>query len=57
MAKFYGPIGYARQVETRPGVTENVVTEKKYRGDIVQDQRRWRDGEKVNDDITLDNSI
>lgn len=57
MAKFYGAIGYARLEETTPGVWLDVVIEKKYRGDVVLDQRRWRTEEKVNDDITLDNSI
>ena len=30
---------------------------KNYRGDVVLDQRRWRTEEKVNDDLSLDNSI
>ena len=57
MAKFYGAIGYARSEETVPGVWEDAIVEKKYRGDIVLDQRRWRTEEKVNDDLNLDNSI
>lgn len=57
MAKFYGPIGYTRPTETKPGVWKDVITEKNYRGEIVLDQRRWRAEEKVNDDINLDNSI
>lgn len=57
MAKFYGAIGYALSQETVPGVWEDVVIEKKYRGDVVLDQRRWRAEEKVNDDLNLDNSI
>ena len=30
MAKFYGPIGYAVTVETRPGVWEEQITERSY---------------------------
>lgn len=57
MAKFYGAIGYAHSDEVVPGVWEDVIVEKKYRGDVVLDQRRWRTEEKVNDDLNLDNSI
>ena len=57
MAKFYGAIGYARSEETVPGVWEDVIVEKNYRGDVILDQRRWRTEEKVNDDLNLDNSI
>lgn len=57
MAKFYGAIGYALSQETVPGVWEDSIVEKKYRGDVVLDQRRWRAEEKVNDDLNLDNSI
>lgn len=57
MARFYGAIGYARLEETIPGVWVDTVIEKKYRGDVVLDQRRWRTEEKVNDDINIDNSI
>lgn len=57
MARFYGAIGYARQVETKPGVWKDEITEKNYRGDVVLDQRRWQPAEKANDDVNLDNSI
>ena len=32
MAKFYGVIGYAKRVETEPGVWEEVITEREYYG-------------------------
>ena len=57
MAKYYGAIGYALMAETSPGIWMDTVTERKYRGDVVLDQRRWRTEEKVNDDLSLDNSI
>lgn len=57
MAKFYGPIGYAVQEETKPGVWKPQIIEKNYRGDVVLDQRRWQSSDKVNDDVNLDNSI
>ena len=57
MAKFCGVIGYAFQEETAPGVWEDKVVEKVYRGDVILNQFRWQQGDKVNDDITVDNSI
>lgn len=57
MAKFYGAIGYALQIESKPGVWIDEVIEKNYRGDIILDQRRWQSDEKVNDNINIDNSI
>ena len=57
MAKFKGAIGYVSQVETAPGVWEDQVTEKNYRGDVILSQERWQPTEGVNDNLNLDNSI
>lgn len=57
MAKFYGVIGYVVQKESAPGVWEDVVAEKNYRGDIILNQQRWQGSDKVNDNFNLDNSI
>lgn len=57
MAKFYGVIGYVVQKESAPGVWEDVVTEKNYRGTIILNQQRWQGSDQVNDNLNLDNSI
>jgi len=57
MARFHGPIGYGTQTETSPGVWEDVITEKSYFGDIVRNTRKLQEGDQVNDDITVGNSI
>ena len=57
MAKFKGAIGYVSQVETAPGVWEDLATEKNYRGDVVLSQQCWQSSEQLNDDLNLDNSI
>lgn len=57
MAKFYGAVGYGETVEVRPGVTEFVITERKYFGDIIRNARRMDEGEQVIGDITTNNSI
>lgn len=57
MAKFFGTIGYGISTETAPGVWEDIVTEKQYYGDVVRNSRGVREGEKVNLDLTVGNSI
>jgi len=57
MAKFYGPIGYTMTTETRPGIWENVIAEKKYYGDQLSFNRRWDNGGQVNDDVGVNIQI
>lgn len=57
MAKFFGEIGYGLSTETAPGVWKDVITERKYYGDVLRNSRQLRDGEKVNDDLSVGNSI
>lgn len=59
MARFCGPIGYAGEtIETKPGVFKDVITERKYYGDVLRNTRRLEsNGDKVNNDISVGNSI
>lgn len=57
MAKFSGVIGYAAQQKTKPGVWEDCIIERPYRGDILQNMNRWKTSEQVNDNLTIDNKI
>jgi hypothetical protein len=58
MAKFYGVIGYGENVESSPGVWQDVITEKSYFGDVIRNTRTLRDeGEKLNNDLSVGNSI
>jgi hypothetical protein len=58
MAKFFGVIGYAQDnVETSPGVWEDVIVEKQYYGDVVRNTRQLKDGEQLNDDLSISNSF
>lgn len=57
MAKFYGDIGYISTVETRPGIWESVIQSKKYDGDVLSYSRRWDNGDKVNDDVSINTQI
>ena len=57
MAKFYGPIGYAVTVETKPGVWEEQITEHYYIGDVIRNTRRLQSTDQVNDDVNISNEI
>jgi hypothetical protein len=57
MARFYGVIGYADTVEATPGIAEDVIIERRFRGDVLRDLSRFVYGDDVNPDSTLTNSI
>lgn len=59
MTRFAGEVGYGESVENPPGSGKwvDVISERLYRGDVIRNTRRLATGEKVNDDITVDNSI
>jgi hypothetical protein len=57
MAKFYGEIGYGETVEKSRGVFEEQITERKYYGDLLRNARQLREGDKINNDLTVNNSI
>lgn len=56
-SKFHGVIGFAESVETSRGVWEDVITERKYFGDVLRNTRKLDDDGKVNDNISVGNSI
>lgn len=57
MAKFYGKIGYANTVETKPGVYDEQIVERSYYGDLIRNTRRLQSADQVNDDINISNEI
>jgi hypothetical protein len=57
VARFAGVVGYGETVEKAEGVWEDVVIEKRYFGDVVRTSRKLVSGEKVNDDLTVGNTI
>ena len=59
MAKFYGEIGYGETVETPPGsgVYVDDISERKYYGDVVRNTRKLQEGEYLNNDLSVSNSI
>jgi hypothetical protein len=57
MARFFGSVGYGSTVEVRPGVHEDVIVERQYYGDIVRDTRQLTQGDHLNKDLSVSNSI
>jgi len=57
MARFCGKVGYLITEETRPGIWEDNIVERTYRGDIVKNRSTWQSTESVNDDINISSDI
>ncbi len=57
MARFYGKIGYGETIEASPGVHVDVIIERFYYGEIVRNSRNLSDGENLNKDLSINNSI
>jgi hypothetical protein len=57
MTRYSGKVGYGVTVETAPGVHEDQITEVSYFGDVVRNSVKSREGESVNNDLSVSNSI
>ena len=57
MAKFAGRIGFGTQVESAPGVWVDTIVEHSYYGDVIRNSRSLTEGEHLNKDLTVGNSI
>ena len=57
MAKYYGKVGYAEEVEVKPGVWKNQITERPYYGDLNRNLSHNQNSDKLNDDVTIANEI
>lgn len=59
MAKFHGEVGYgeAKEIPTGSGVWVDEIIEFPYFGDVIRNTRRLENGELLNDDISVGNSI
>lgn len=55
--RFFGVVGYGESTETSEGVWKDVITEVTYRGDVIRDNRRLQEGQGLNDDLLVNNSI
>ena len=57
MTKFFGKIGYAMTLETKPGVWTDQIIEHEYYGDLLRNSYRFQTSDKVNDDVLIANEF
>lgn len=57
MAKFFGQIGFGFQEETVPDVWVDEIVERDYFGDVLTLVNRYEQGESINDNLKLTNTI
>lgn len=58
MARFHGRVGYAGEtVEASPGVWVDEIVEHSYYGDVIRNARNLQEGENLNFDLKIQNSI
>lgn len=57
MAKFYGNIGFAEQIEIRPGIWDEQIIERPYYGDLMRNTYVGQSPTGVNPNITISNNI
>lgn len=57
MAKFSGRVGYGTTVEKAPGVWVDQIVEFTYFGDVVRNTRQLQEGEHLNANLSVNNSI
>lgn len=59
MARFYGEVGYGTTVEDPPnsGVWVDNIVEFIYQGDVIDNNRTLESNDKVNQDISVSNTI
>jgi hypothetical protein len=57
MAKFHGRIGYGETQESSPGVWVDTIVERSYFGDVIRNSRKLSEGENLNKDLSIGNSI
>ena len=55
--KFSGKVGYGVTVVASPGVRVDQIHERSHLGDVVRNSLKFREGESVNNDLSMSNSI
>lgn len=57
MSKFYGKVGFGITNEISPAVWDSDVEERYYYGEVKRNSRRLENGESINDNININNTI
>lgn len=57
MTRFFGKVGYGYTGEGQNGVWQDTIIEREHYGDVVRTARQLINGQQVNNDLTVNNSI
>lgn len=57
MAKWYGKIGFAEPVETKPGIWNDQITERSYRGDLSKNTYNLNSQNITTTNVNISNTI
>lgn len=57
MAKWAGKIGFAETVKGEDDISRTTIVEQSYKGDVLQNNRKWDDSERINGDFSISNRI
>lgn len=57
MARWFGKVGYADHVETKPGIWKEQITERSYSGDLIRNVRKFQNSSSVNGEVDIANDI
>lgn len=58
MAKFFGKIGFIETEDLENGVWKaSPIVERSYYGDVIRNSKRFESGQKVNDDLNVNNEL
>lgn len=57
MAKYSGNVGFVETVEVSPGRWDYQVTERRYKGDVFKNTRRWEARDSLLDTLNANNMI
>ncbi len=59
MSRFFGPIGFVIMIEEPEdsGIWVEIPKEKNYRGEISKNSRRWDNGDQLNKNLNINNTI
>ena len=59
MSRFFGPIGFVTMIEEPEdsGIWVEIPKEKNYRGEISKNSRRWDNGDQLNKNLNINNTI
>jgi len=57
MTRFFDVVGYATPTEVVDGVWKDVITEREYKGDVLDIMSSNQEGENANNDVRLQQKI